>query len=142
MLRPLIFTQEELDNVNKSNDIKQVAPSKTYRFDMTTGEIYAEWVDHDEAIRQMVVKTIKTMRDKYLIYSSDYGCEIFYLLGSTYSQEYLELEIPRLIDEALMVDDRIKGTTNYTITRVGNDINVSFEVLCKIINNVVVEVVL
>lgn len=127
MLTPLILTDEEL---LESTDVflPEILPTKTYKIDFETGEIYAELIDNEEAIKQFIVKAIKTIRDKYLIYTTNIGSEIHYLMGKTYSQEYLELEVPRLVNEALMVDDRINKAYQFKISRTDDELYINFKV--------------
>ena len=128
-LIPLIITDEELDSVIETIADDEVTPSKTYRLDLNTGDVYAEFIDHEEAVHQAVVKLVKTARDRYIIYTSDYGCEIRDVLGRVYSKEYLDMEIPRLINEAVLVDDRVEETTDYEIIIEGDELSISFKVL-------------
>jgi hypothetical protein len=128
MITPLIFPIEDDEVLELSEDNQ---PGKTYRFDIDTGEIFAEFIDGSEAVKQAVSKYIKTVRDKYLIYSSDYGCEILYLLGNVYSKEYLDMEVPRFIDECLSVDNRIIETSNYKIELKDDKLYVSFDVITE-----------
>lgn len=139
MLTPLILIDEEF-NILEDTSEDSLSPSKTYKFDIETGEIFAEFIDDGEALLQFIVKAIKTFRDKYLVYSEDYGSEIDYLLGQAYSDEYLELEVPRLIDEALLIDDRIESTENFVVSRLGDELDISFNVISTLGNYLVVEV--
>lgn len=138
MILPL--SEKYAQQVGPIITVGEKQPSKTYRLDTETGEIYAEFIDNTAAVAQAVVKAIKTMRSKYLIYSSDYGCEISYLLGRGFSQEYLEIEVPRFISEALMPDDRVERCINFTIVKVESTLNVTFEVITDIGENIQVEV--
>jgi hypothetical protein len=128
MLRPLVFTDAELQEFEKMSAVKENLPGKTYRIDFDRQMIFAEYVDQADALRQAIIKIIKTPRDRHLIYTSDYGCEIYNILGQGYSIEYLNLEVPRMIDEALSIDDRIVGTDNYTIEKQGDNLYVTFNV--------------
>lgn len=140
MLTPLIFNNEELNNADNLITTEESAPSKTYKIDFEKGEIYPVFIDGTEAIKQAVVKAIKTIRDKYLIYSSDYGCEIQYLMGESYSDEYLQIEVPRLIREALMIDDRINSVENFIVNRMGDELHVEFEVVTDFGDPIPIEV--
>lgn len=141
MLRPTIFTDEELIQLDSSLSTTTTStPSKTYKIDFVTGEIYAEFVDLTESLAQSVIKTIKTERDRYVVYSSNYGSELNNILGSGYSIEYLQLEIPRLIQESLMIDDRVLGTDNFNIEKVGDVLNISFDVESVFGDNITIEV--
>lgn len=142
MLTPLIFNSEELNNADNLITTERTAPSKTYKIDFEKGEIYPVFIDGTEALKQAVIKAVKTMRDKYLIYSSDYGCEIYYLKGKSYSKEYLQIEVPRLIREALIIDDRIEAIENFIVNVIGDELHVSFEVTSIYGGSIPIEVVL
>lgn len=142
MLAPIILTDEELAQLN-SESTTPVIPSRTYTLDFDTNQIAEVFIDDMEAIRQAALKSIYTNRDRYLMYSSDYGCEIFYLLGSGYSEDYLKLEVPRLIKEALMPDDRVVDTQNFVISKDGDTLNIQFDLITNISNDsTTVEVIL
>jgi phage baseplate assembly protein W len=100
-------------------------PSKTYAFNFDTGEI-GGIVDEEKAIRQFVRKTITTPRFRFLIYDDQYGCELENLIGQDVTNEYLEHDIPRMITEALVYDDRISNVTDFVITRDSDKVYVSF----------------
>lgn len=134
---PFLISDEEID--------QEVAPtekpsSKTYKLDFETGEILPEFIDYEEAIKQAVVKAIRTRRSSYLIYSDDYGSEIGDLLGEAYSIDYLQIEVPRLISETFLDDDRILECTDFEITKTGESIYCSFTVVTDIQTAVQVEV--
>lgn len=140
MLRPLVFTDDQIKTIEDAETQQTNLPTKTYRIDFNRSEIYSQFIDEDEALRQAAVKIIFTMRDQYLVYSSDYGCEIWYLIGKNYSIDFLKMEVPRLITEALMEDDRIKDVTNFTVDKVDDNLNVSFDLTSNFGKNVNVEV--
>lgn len=102
-------------------------PSRTYALNFDTGEV-GGMVDGEAAIRQAIRKAIVTARFRYLIYGHEhlYGCELEDLIGQDLPIELLNAEIPRLIQEALLVDDRITDVYNFTITREGDGLYVSF----------------
>jgi hypothetical protein len=142
MLGPIILTDDELAKLDEQSTTTD-APSKTYTFDFDTNELIEVFIDDMQAIKQAAMKAIYTNRDRYLIYSSDYGSEIFYLLGSGYSEDYLKLEIPRLVKEALMPDDRIVDAQNFVISKDGDTLNIQFDLITNISNDsITVEVIL
>ncbi|MGF9711616.1 DUF2634 domain-containing protein [Paenibacillus naphthalenovorans] len=107
--------------------IKQPAPSKTYSLDLETGEI-GGIIDGREAIRQFIRKVTATARFRFLIYDSQYGCELDDLIGQDVSVPLLQAEIPRVIREALIYDDRIRDVNNFAIERTADALYVSFSV--------------
>lgn len=103
-------------------------PSKTYRLNKTTNEIGGR-IDGDEALRQFIEKTIRTARFRFLIYDEDYGSELDDLIGEDVTQELIETEIPAVITEALVYDDRIADVTDFVVMRQGDQLYVSFRVI-------------
>lgn len=123
-LSPLQSTEERVVIVEPT-----VQPSRTYALDFETGEVGGV-IDGESAIRQFIRKAILTARFRFLIYGSDhfYGCELDDLIGQDVSIELLNAEVPRVIREALLVDDRITDVYNFEITRTGDGLYVSFYV--------------
>ncbi|MFS0657056.1 DUF2634 domain-containing protein [Bacillus sp. 179-C3.3 HS] len=97
--------EEEIEETEEDDVIE---PSTTYRIDFEHGRLTNEYVSGIEAIRQFIYMTLRTERYAHPIYSHDIGTEIQELLTDTEAtDEYKEMEIPRLIEEALLVDERI-----------------------------------
>jgi phage baseplate assembly protein W len=106
---------------------QNIKPSKTYSFDFDTGEV-GGIIDGIDAIRQFVRKALATPRFRHLIYNSEYGSELETLIGSDVTAQLLQAEIPRIIREALIYDDRVKDVTDVTITRDRDRLYISFTV--------------
>lgn len=87
-------------------------PSLTYRLNFEDGTIDGQ-IDGLKAIEQAVVKILQTRRFDHLIYSSDYGHELDSVIGRDPLWAYSELE--RLIEEAILQDDRIVAVENIRI---------------------------
>jgi Protein of unknown function (DUF2634) len=102
-------------------------PTKTYAVDLDGSEI-GGFIDGESALRQFVRKAIMTARFRFLIYDDQYGCELEDLLGADVSTELLEIEIPRVIREALIYDSRIADVTEFNVTRSGDGLFVSFRI--------------
>ncbi|QVY62994.1 DUF2634 domain-containing protein [Cytobacillus gottheilii] len=119
-LSPLLPEEErvvEIDNVP--------APSKTYALGEGTIDGF---IDGETALRQFISKAIRTARYRFLIYDDEYGCEIEDLIGSDVTAELLQSEIPQIITDALIYDDRIESVSGFNIERTGDQLYVSFTV--------------
>ncbi|MNO23237.1 hypothetical protein D3C76_130370 [compost metagenome] len=103
-------------------------PSRTYALDFETGQVIERIIDGTEAVRQFIRKAIQTARYRYLIYNSQYGCEIESLLGQDISQQLLKSEITRVITEALREDDRVASVDQFQIVRENDKLFVTFTV--------------
>ncbi|MFZ4454343.1 DUF2634 domain-containing protein [Salibacterium aidingense] len=108
------------------NETRQ--PSKTWRLDFENGRIRRP-IDGERAIRQFVRKTLMTERFRYAIYSADHGSELESLIGANITDNLKNVEIPRLVREALVVDDRIADVTNFEVERDKDAVFVTFDVV-------------
>ena len=79
------------------------------------GDILRGMTDGWTAARQAAWLILHTERYQYLIYSDNFGTELRGLAGSRDS--FLFPEIKRRVTEALMVDDRISGTSDFVFSR-------------------------
>lgn len=91
-------------------------PSLTYGMDLD-GDCVRGRVDGREAVKQAVFRILQTERYQYVIYPWWYGIETLDLYGEPVNWVCAELE--RRIAEALLVDGRITGVTDF-----GHDISV------------------
>ena len=99
--------------------------SMTFRLDEETGAVQGV-ADGHEAVRQAAWLILHTERYLHLIYSFDYGTELQGLAGNRDS--FLFPEIKRRVTEALCVDDRITGTSNFKFQRIRMRVEVSFTI--------------
>ncbi|AXN39859.1 DUF2634 domain-containing protein [Peribacillus butanolivorans] len=105
-----------------------VEPSKTWAIDFENGTI-GKFIDENEALRQFVRKAILTERARFAIYSDDYGCELNELIGDDdITEDLLDAEVPRIVSEALVYDDRIDDVQT-TFTREGDKLFINVTVI-------------
>lgn len=100
--------------------------SRTWKLDFETGHITG-WVDGLEAVKQAVFVALRTVRYEHLIYSDDYGSELEMLIGT--NPVFLETELKRMITEALLPDDRIRGIGHLSVEKKGDHLRVQFTVI-------------
>ncbi|MBG9788685.1 DUF2634 domain-containing protein [Brevibacillus laterosporus] len=105
----------------------EVQPSLTYSLDFDTGGI-GGMIDGETAVRQFIRKAIITARFRFPIYDGEYGCELVDLIGQDLPIELLRAEIPRVIAEALIYDDRIDDVYDFEVEREEDKLFVSFYV--------------
>ncbi|WP_042195854.1 DUF2634 domain-containing protein [Paenibacillus camerounensis] len=90
-----------------------MSPSLTYRMDWGLKRITGT-VDALEAVRQAAIKVLQTERYEFLIYSTDYGTEWNLVLGK--DRLLARAELLRIVSEALLQDERIRGLEQAEIT--------------------------
>ena len=97
----------------------------TFYLDEETGTVRG-MVEGHRATRQAAWLILHTERYLYLIYSDLYGTELKGLAGGRDS--FLFPEVKRRVTEALMVDERVLGTSNFSFSRRGVRVEVGFTV--------------
>ncbi len=118
------------EEIEETEEDEEVETSTTYRIDVETGRLTGETISGIEAIRQFVYMTLRTERYAHPIYSHDIGTEIQELLTDTEAtDEYKEMEIPRLLEEALIVDERIDHIEEIEVTKENDSFHVKLAIV-------------
>lgn len=97
-----------------------------YGIDFKTGELTGRIVKGIEAIKVWIYLALHTERYKHVIYSWDYGSETESLIGKSYTQEFLEMELPRMIEDCLSVNSYITSLSDFSITLEDDKLTGSF----------------
>ena len=79
-----------------------------------------------EAVRQAVEIALNVDRFRWQIYNTNFGNELNDLIGD--DADYIMSEFPRMVDDALSVDDRVIDTADYVFNIDGDSMTVSFTV--------------
>ncbi len=103
-------------------------------FNFTTGQFVMEdgaprVLEGPDALRIWITKTLLTARYRFPIYSFNYGCEMEDVIGYDIPRAVLEAEIPRVITEALIYDNRINDVRDFNIIRESDYLIVEFTVI-------------
>lgn len=107
-----------IPEINKIEITEEIQPSKTYRLDTINKRIY-KTVDGIKAVEQAIYKILQTERTAYLIYSLAYGSELERYIGKEF--DYVSSDIQRAVEDALFVDERILGISEFTVQQEQND---------------------
>lgn len=100
-------------------------PSLTWYINKQTNRIQGE-TDNLEAVRQAVEIILNVERFRWQIYSPNSGMQWAGLIGQ--NPGYVASEAQRRIKDALSVDERVLGISNFAYTMNGNDFSCSFTV--------------
>lgn len=101
-------------------------PSLTWSINKETNRIEGN-TDRLSAVSQAADIIINTERFEWQIYKAFSGVRLNDLVGL--ESDFVAAELQRRIREALSMDDRIEGISNYTATVDGDTMTVSFQVL-------------
>lgn len=102
---------------------EQAFESRTYQLSDTRIEGF---VDELEALKQAIYKVLSTEKYEYPIYSFDYGIEWKELIGE--ERPYVRAEMKRMIEEALLLDDRIREVDGFQFEFSGDSCRCTFSV--------------
>ncbi|XAK57476.1 DUF2634 domain-containing protein [Bacillus inaquosorum] len=117
----------EFDDIEDDSEV--IETSQTYKIDFENGRITNEMITGLEAIRQFVYLSLHTERYAYSVFSHDIGNELQDILADNETTDaYKKMEIPRLIEEALIYDDRVSSVSDFEIEKQGDSFHVSFKV--------------
>ena len=114
------------DIIGFDTDIQLTSrPSRTWIIDRNTMQV--GYMDEGlEAVRQAVEIALNVDRFRWQIYNTNFGNELEELIGD--DADYIQSELPRMVDDALSVDDRVIDTTDYVFSVNGDSMTVSFTV--------------
>lgn len=106
---------------------------KELAFDFTTGQLKTRggqyyYVEKNEAIKIWIWKTLFTSRYTYLAYSTNYGNEIYTLIGRYLAKDLLYSELRRFIEEALLCNPYILSLTDFNIKQEGAKVTCDYSV--------------
>ncbi len=106
---------------------------KELAFDFKTGQLLTNggkyyYVEKNEAIKIWIWKALFSSRYTYLAYSTDYGNEIYTLIGRYLNKELLYSELRRMIEEALLCNPYIVSLSDFDITQEGAKVICDFSV--------------
>lgn len=109
-------------------------PNRTYEIveDGESSSRISGYIDELESIKQAISLILSIERYEHIIYSWDYGIELVDLFGKPMS--YVISELPRRIEEALTVDDRIETVTDFEFEQKGKKLHVTFTVVTTVGN--------
>lgn len=129
-----MFPQTEI-NIPAENPAETSNGTKTYLFDFDKGEFVVRdgklvVCDGIEAIKIWIEKILRTEKWRYPIYDgTEYGCHLEDLIiGNNYTVEFIESELKREIEEALLQNPQINDVSGFELTRDANSITVTLEV--------------
>lgn len=114
------------DIIGFDTDIQLTSrPSRTWIIDRNTMQV--GFMDEGlEAVRQSVEIALNVERFQWQIYNTNFGNELEELVGD--DSDYIQSELPRMVNDALSVDDRVIDTADYVFSVNGDSMTVSFTV--------------
>jgi hypothetical protein len=115
------------ENVGFNTEIDYVSqPSKTWMINRQTMRVQGN-TDNLPSVRQAAEIILSTTRYAWQVYTANLGTELESLIGEDSS--YIESELPRMVEDALLIDDRIIEVGNFQHTTYGDTMTWTFTVV-------------
>lgn len=120
-----------------NENIEEKTIGKSFIFDFEKGDFLVKdgkliEVEGIEAIKIWIEKVLKTEKFKFKVYKTgsenEYGVTILELINSGHPQFFIQAEIQREIEEALLRNPDIKSVNNFNFVRNKRTLIVNFTV--------------
>lgn len=99
----------DLDDDETEVDENEEKEPKDYEVDFKTGKLTGRIITGLDAIKQWIKLTLGIDRYYYTQFSWNHGSELNTLIGKNVSAEYVESEVKRMLEEALLENEYING---------------------------------
>ena len=122
-------TEEEI-----TASIPEVTASsvREYEIDFKTGRLTGRIVEGVDALSIWAYLALKSRRYRWPIYSWAYGEEVTNLIGYSYSDEYLQSEVSRYVEECVKENEHITGITDLVVTRDKDLLSIRFTLVTDV----------
>lgn len=107
------------------DDFLQSQETRTYAMDIRHKRIIG-FVNGKEAVLQAIWKILSTVRFAHLIYDDQYGFDLMNRINVGLTKEYLDSDIPKMAEEALLADERISGVNDFSCEVSGDVAHIKF----------------
>lgn len=121
-----IEEEREIENIEEELPI-----FKEYKIKFLTSELLLNEkgeniiVEKDEALKIWIWKVLQTSKNKYKIYSNNYGNSLETLVGKGYSKEFINSEVNRYLEECLLANPYIKSIENINVNFEGSKLTIN-----------------
>lgn len=102
---------------------------RDFEIDFSTMKMTGRIVENLDAIEMWVQLALRTKRYEWLIFSWDYGEEYTDLLGYSYTKEYLDSEVERMITECVTQHPYITGIEDLTVEVEEEHLHITFTLI-------------
>lgn len=98
-----------------------------YEIDFNTGQLTGKKVEGVKAIKTWAWLALQVARYRYPIFTWDYGNEFEDLIGQGYSEEHIETELQRMLEDCLLINPDILGISDLEFTH-GDILHLKFRI--------------
>lgn len=118
---PFDIEDEDVEVEEKEEEVY-----KEYEIDWETGQLTGRIVEGLEAVKVWIYLALQTERYVFEQFTWDYGNELSTLIGTSNNQEYLQMEVKRMVKDCLSVNEHITDIDNFQCEVEDEKITITF----------------
>ena len=104
---------------------------REYEIDFEKGTLTGRIVTGVDALCVWAYLALKAKRYRWIIYSWGYGDEVYDLIGYSYSEEYLNSEVRRYMEECLFENEHITGVQDLEVSQIKDVLHIKFTLVVR-----------
>ena len=120
------------NKVNVSTPEVTASSIKEYELDFKNGRLTGRIVEGVDALCVWAYLALKARRYSWVIYSWQYGEEYTNLIGYSYSEDYLKMEVKRYIEECLLENEHIINIENLEVAQIKDKLCIKFTLITDV----------
>ena len=105
---------------------------REYELDFHTGKLTGKIVEGVDALCVWAYLALLARRYRWVIYSWTYGDEVYELIGYSYSEEYLNSEVRRYMEECLFENEHITGIADLSVQQIKDKLHIKFRLVTDV----------
>jgi len=105
---------------------------REYEIDFEKGTLTGRIVTGVDALCVWAYLALKAKRYRWIIYSWGYGDEVYDLIGYSYSEEYLNSEVRRYMEECLFENEHITGVQDLEVSQIKDVLHIKFKLVTDV----------
>lgn len=122
-------TEEELEIPSPEVTASSI---REYEVNFKSGRLTGRIVEGVDALCVWAYLALSAWRYHWVIYSWDYGNEVYDLIGNYYSEEYLRSECKRYVEECLLENEHITGIEDLEVSQVKDVLTIKFRMITDV----------
>ena len=116
----------DIEDEDVAVEEKEEEVYKEYEIDWETGQLTGRIVEGLEAVKVWIYLALQTERYVFEQFTWDYGNELSTLIGTSNNQEYLQMEVKRMVKDCLSVNEHITDIDNFQCEVEDEKITITF----------------
>lgn len=116
----------DIEDEEAMPEIEEEKELEEYEVDFESGNLTGRKISGKEAVKQWIHIALSIDRYHYTQYSWEYGSELRELIGKHYDEAYIVTEAKRMVEEAVMQNEKITGIRDFKCSMKCSTLTMSF----------------